>query len=213
MTDSKKPPTIKKMFADRMRREGKEKEFKANIRNKMAEEDSYWSHAQWKVMREMGYLAKDERKFYEEHLANEGKTKAQVKLKEERAEIVKEQIQETFEQAAASLPLECSPKEEIDWIRSHPAMARLNRDASKAKNIVITGTDILSAPHGVCPRQGAALALQHWANHPDEFFKMLLNDQKKNLDRQEEIGEEVETEADMSELKRMLKEAREGQTK
>lgn len=90
-----------------------------------------------------------------------------------------------FEAAFAKLPDKASVEVEVDWVRSHPAMARKARISRRAnatgETILIDEKDLLSAPHGPCPSKGAAIMLQNWVNQPDKFVITILAEQKKGL--------------------------------
>jgi hypothetical protein len=45
---------------------------------------------------------------------------------------------------------------------------------------MVTPDDILRAPNGMPPSKGAVFALQHWVNHPKEFYNEVLSQQIKD---------------------------------
>lgn len=78
--------------------------------------------------------------------------------------------------AIAKLPNSAPGARELNWIRNHPAMGRLSRNKMKGsiEKVVLKVEDIKDAPS-----QAAVQSLQHWANNPDEFHKMILQEQRK----------------------------------
>jgi hypothetical protein len=109
-----------------------------------------------------------------------GATEAEKKaiLRERNRELKKKQ---DYDKAIASLPDRASAAAEIDWIRNHEAMTRLDRiaDRTKATRIIITADDIAKAQHGPAPSRAAVNELQHWCNRPEDFYKMILTEKKK----------------------------------
>lgn len=87
-----------------------------------------------------------------------------------------------FHRLYAALPDHAAAATEILWVKNHPAMTRLDRmtlaEREKVERIILGSIDI-EAPHGKAPSKGAVQSLQSWCNRPDEFFKMILNEQKK----------------------------------
>ena len=109
-----------------------------------------------------------------------------------------------FESAVANLPATASPSVEMDWVKSHPAMTRKDRQKNTADKILITPDDILKAPNGKCPSRSAAQLLQHYANKPDAFFKELLSETKKAKSQEDEAEAEKRTLKTNSEIAEML---------
>lgn len=80
----------------------------------------------------------------------------------------------------AKLPASANPSSELEWIRNHPAMGRLDRIRDRDKNTrVILEIEDIHPVHGEAPSKAAVSMLQHWCNRPDEFYKNLLAEQKK----------------------------------
>ena len=108
-----------------------------------------------------------------------------------------------FEDAIADLPATASPSVEMDWVKSHPAMTRKDRQKNATDKILITPDDILKAPNGKCPSRSAAQMLQHYANKPDAFFKELLSETKKAKSQEDEVEAEkraIKTNSEISEM-------------
>ena len=112
-----------------------------------------------------------------------------------------------FESAVSDLPATASPSVEMDWVKSHPAMTRKDRQKNATDKILITPDDILKAPNGKCPSRSAAQLLQHYANKPDAFFKELLSETKKAKGQEDEAEAEkraLKTNSEISEMLDML---------
>jgi len=109
-----------------------------------------------------------------------------------------------FETAISDLPPTASPSVEMDWVKSHPAMTRKDRQKNTDDKILITPDDILNAPNGKCPSRSAAQMLQHYANKPDAFFKELLSETKKAKSQEDEVEAEKRAIKTNSEIADML---------
>lgn len=204
---SAKPVHPRKLFYQRMEREGRSKKFQARVKEIQTLTGKLWGQARDMVMKEpeWGYSAKTERKLHEEYLANLHKTSAQQEMDKIRDEIREERKLENFEDALASIPAATASRQvEIDWIRAHPAMTRKDRQSDKTKPVLIDANDILYAKHGPAPSRAAVQALQHWVNLPHEFHKQLLAEYKKSVEEQQ--AREAVADTGLSEIERLLKE-------
>ena len=197
-----KRPTTRRLFADRMVREGRKEELLA-LSKKLREEKGLPSAAaSWSAMRIMGYVdAETERIIHERH------EREQRATEEEAVQTAAET--KSFNEAMETLPDNCSEAEGIAWLRAHPAMSRLDRASDKTKPILIDGDDLLNPSHGAAPSKAWANALQHWANRPGEFFKQSLSESKKKTGEKEETASE-EVEDDLAEVEKLLKSVRAG---
>jgi len=199
---------VLKAFIARMTRDGRDMEWYKRIREAIASSGKRFGAVKWQVARDMGYTdGKTEWKLDEDFRNNIHKTSAEreaelKKVHEERLHALTD-----FEKACATLPPNAPPDQEIAWIRSHPAMSRLNRtDHDKgSRGIRLTLDDVLRAPHGKAPSQAAVHQLQHWANVPAKFFEMCLSEDKKKM---EEVEAEKAAMKDMglAEVERLLRE-------
>lgn len=81
------------------------------------------------------------------------------------------------------IPQSSTAARELAWIRAHPAMSRGARQGS---TVILTAEDVLSPPHGKAPSQSAVNQLQHWVNKPDEFFKQLMQVERKQISESSE---------------------------
>ena len=136
-----------------------------------------------------------------------GDKRLEAMLNMEAGQSSPEPITMTFEEAVATLPPYCDDRDEIDWIRAHPAMARKARHEAMGivDSIVVRTEDILSPPHGPAPSQSTAYALQHWVNNPDKFFSMVLQEQKKQLETERKRDENMDVEDDLDFIDQMIK--------
>jgi hypothetical protein len=165
-----------------MRREGRGKEWAATVRQVTRETGKKYGQASWEAMRRMGYEGpKRERQLHEEFLRDGQRTKLQQQVDREREEIEADRRNEDFEQAVRLLPDNAPISAELDWIGAHPAMSRKARQQDTGKDILIGPEDILFAPHGRAPSKAAVVALQHWGNHPEQFYRKLLWQQLNSL--------------------------------
>jgi hypothetical protein len=156
------------------------------------------------LMKEMGYLgATEERKLYRQWI--KGHPERALPGDPLKAEETKEEESarnQRFAEAVARLPDNAAPAEEIAWIRAHPAMCRLDRQASKG-DVLIDERDVLDPGHGRAPSKAAVMALQHWANRPKDFFRLLLTEDKKKSDDAD--TPKAETDMGLEEVERLLK--------
>jgi hypothetical protein len=197
--------SVRKLFGQRMEREGRYQEWVDRTKKLSLETNRGFSPCSWDAMREMGYEGPvKERALHEAFLSIEGQTKVQVQVQKERAEINEERKIEDFEEAVRSLPDLCSASVELDWIRAHPAMSRKARMRNNLDPVLITVEDVLLAPHGKAPAKSAVYALQHWANHPIDFFKTIISEQKKKAE--DGAGAALDPDEDLEGVERMLRE-------
>jgi predicted alpha-1,6-mannanase (GH76 family) len=191
--DAPSPEQVKmksgrRLFLERMRRDGRWREWQQKIKAKMAEMGKGFSVASWPTMREMGYVnSKTERELEAAYLDSLIEDKRKSKTEAIKEEIRRERSTANFEEAVGSLPAKAPYQEEIDWIRAHPAMMRLSKSKDKTKQVQITVDDVLCAPHGKAPSQSAVYMLNHWANCPGKFFEKILDEHKKIKDSNEQI--------------------------
>lgn len=174
---------VTKIFQQRMDRAGRLKDLNNRCKELMAETGKSYSTVRWQAMREFGYEGpKEEQALHAEYLASEREKLEEEVLGEslrQQAETAEEKEAREFEQAYQSLPLTASPASEIEWIRSHPAMSRMDRQSDKTKPVKITAED--ARHEGGCS-QSAVNQLCHWANRPGEFYKQLLQEHRKKIE-------------------------------
>ena len=202
MKATEKQSSVRKLFVERMRREGREQEWHTTVKAVMEETGKRFGQAAWEAMRRMGYEGPEkERQLHQEFLKKGQKSKLRQQIDREREEIREEKSEEDFAWAIRMLPDKAPASTEIDWIRTHPAMIRRTRRNS-LKDILITPEDILCAPNGVAPSKAAVSALQHWANCPHEFFKQVLGERTKLPE--ETRSSRYEDEPGSQEIRRLL---------
>ena len=205
-----KRPSVRKLFVERMKREGRGNEWSTVIKQVMENTGKRYGQAIWEAMRKMGYIGPEkEHQLHEEFQANGQKSNLQRQIDEERLQIREEIMTENFEQAVRTLPDKAPVSVEIDWLVAHPAMARWARETDKSKNILITPEDILFAPHGPAPSKSAAIALQHWVTFPQQFFKEILDEQIRQSEEVRIRQDEQESEG-LEEIEKLLKQIRGG---
>ncbi len=200
----------RKLFVERMKREGREQEWHERVRETIASTGKQFGAISYAVMREMGYVSPEkEREIHADYLANIHKTAAQAEMDRNRDEI-REEIKEytavvvrkTFEQALNDLPPNAPVRVETDWVAAHPAMMRRDRQ-DHDRPVIIDVDDVLHAPHGRAPSRAAVGKLQHWCNRPAEFHKQLLSEDKK-AEGGGGGGAGVEGDVDLAEVKQLL---------
>jgi len=126
-------------------------------------------------------------------------------ISEERKKERKKQLK--WLKAVNDLPDQASPSAELNWIRNHPAMSRLDRieDRTKTTRIILDVSDI-TPTHGQAPSKAAVSMLQHWCNRPDEFYKNLLAEQKKatKVDTDGSIVDDVENSTEVKNIDALI---------
>jgi len=182
-----KPKSTAHLFIERMDREGRGEDFRAAVKRLMADGLPYIS-ARPKAMKEFGYEGpKVERALAAKMEAEQAQAEQQRK-QEERWQMQREfgvEVREKrkaldFEEAMVGLPPVAPPDVELAWVRAHPGMTRLARMTDKTKQVDITGDDVRRPPHGPAPSAAAVAQLVHFANHPTEFYKQILQEHKKS---------------------------------
>jgi hypothetical protein len=174
MSNSPKKDTVAKLFADRIRREGREDEWKRVLAAVQTETGLGYGQARWEAMRRLGYQgAEDERRRHEEWLAAD-KSRTTAVIQSE-VQAITSRAEAEFEEALNQLPMTADPQVEVAWIRAHPAMARKARLVNPEERVLITADDVLRSSHGPAPSRSAAIALQNWSDNPGEFNKQLAS--------------------------------------
>ena len=141
-------------------------------------------------------------------MAKAGRPRLTPEQKAVREELRKEKRKQAkWVSAVNALPDQASPSAELNWIRNHPAMSRLDRikDRTKTTRIILEVGDI-SPTHGTAPSKAAVSMLQHWCNRPDEFYKNLLAEQKKatKVDSDGGIVDDVENSAEVKNIDALI---------
>lgn len=206
---SEKQPSVKKLFVERLTREGRRDEWRQAVRDAQRETGLQYGAAAWTAMRRLGYLdADNERALYAEW---------QASLKAKEQAVVEQQVEQkldaarldmSFEQALDSLPATADPRAEFEWIKGHVAMCRKSRMADDAP-VVITADDVLCASHGAAPSRAAAIALQNFASAPNEFVKQMASFVKRT-ESSDPVKDEFIADENLAEVERLLKEMSNG---
>lgn len=199
-----KKDTVRKIFVERMNREGRGKEWFATVKAVMAETGAKYHAASYEAMARMGY--EGPKREWEIHAKYVEEEQAKLKTPAEklREEIREERRIQNFEEALASLPSNATLDEVTKWIDAHPAMSRKARSNNPLKDVVITAEDIYPQ-HGTAPSKSAVHALQYWANHPAEFYKSVYAPVKKGTDQGAGSGVTAK-DVGIDEIERLLQE-------
>jgi hypothetical protein len=191
--------SLRDLFEAKLRRENRLDLF----RTRLLELESQGVHREAAIAQasgEFGRLSLEkERRLYCQYLAEQSFI-ARKKQESDVVSVAKQRREEhAYESAMDKLPNTANPAAELDWIRAHPAMTRLDRSILRGKSarIIVDVDDILNCSHGPAPSKSAVNALQHWCNRPDEFFKHLMSEQKKgNIKRGSALSSAMATRAD-----------------
>ena len=116
-------------------------------------------------------------------------------------------VKAKFELVVSEKQDRSTPRKENNWIASHPAMRRKDRDPED-KKVILTIEDILDAPS-----QAAVKKLQYWSNDPRKFFEMVQAAEKPapkpvvhKKEEKKEATKKVVHDPTLEEVEEMLKE-------
>ena len=116
-------------------------------------------------------------------------------------------VKAKFELVVSEKQDRSTPRKENNWIASHPAMRRKDRDPED-KKVILTIEDILDAPS-----QAAVNKLQYWSNDPRKFFEMVQAAEKPapkpvvhKKEEKKEATKKVVHDPTLEEVEEMLKE-------
>lgn len=195
----RKVEDIRKIFRRRMEREGRVKEYEAKIKEIQALTGKGFGQSQFPAMKHLGYQGpKEERELHEAWLQEEERKVEEAKF-------------QTFEEALRELPDKAQTNVELDWIATHPAMARRNRQVD-GREIRLTREDVLNPPQGKAPSRAAAIELQNWVNQPKKFFEYMMSVRKKEIGAVESVeSAAVTVDPGVDEIMSILKELKRGQ--
>ena len=203
-----KKATPRKLFVERMRRQGRGKEWDMSIKQVMAEESLSYNQAAPIVMKAMGYEGpSSERAIHAEYEANIHKTAMERERDTIQAEIKLEKRITNFEESLRDLPPNAPPVVEMNWVAAHPAMMRATKSGKKVE---LNAEDVLYPPHGKAPSVAAVSMLQYWANNVAKFHEQRLSEQKKKVDEGAGSGAATE-DAKLAEVELILKEFGDGE--
>jgi hypothetical protein len=169
------------LFRMRMQRDGREKELDELIA-KHKEQGKSRRQSICAAMREMGYPGPEK----ERRLWEAAKGKAMMNRRRQNNRDFKKKYYERrrmddIEKAILSLPQRAPVETEWNWVRNHVAMTRKKRQADREKLVEVSVVDVLEAGHGKAPSQFAAQMLINYVDSPDEFFKLVMGEDKKSV--------------------------------
>lgn len=178
-------------------REGRWAEYEASMAAKQAQHKN-WSTCLRETMTEMGYKpgeVEKERQKAREFLGLTPLAQAQriVAKAGPQADPLDD---EAYNAAFRGLPPTAPTSQELEWVGSHPAMGIRARTA-QVMHVVLKAKDLLDGEdHALCPSKRAALSLAFWVNHPMEFHRAMIGEQKKTQTTQGEVKQESDTTLD-----------------
>lgn len=191
MSENKpKKPDVRTLFVERMKREGREKEWLAKVREIQAEKGVKWGQATHPAMIALGYEGPEKER--ELALAHDAKS------------LPPDAAEGNLAEVRTRLPDRAPIAQEINWVLSNGAMFR--RARNRHDEIHVTLADVLGPPK--CPSKAALTLLQHCVNHPSEFYKQFLADMKRvTKDDNAANVDEVE-DLDLAEVEKILEEVK-----
>jgi hypothetical protein len=195
MTDKPKKKDVRTLFVERMKREGREKEWLAAIRGVRERTGKKHGQCVFEAMKLLGYEGPEKEREYE--AAYSAKLVEHVPASDSNLMEIRER-----------LPDRAPYEAEINWILSNKAMFRRARNRTKAEDVIVTLAEVLGPPK--CPSKAALTMLQICVNQPSEFVKRYLESMKKSAT--DDKGASVEEVADPSldEITQMLEEVAAG---
>jgi hypothetical protein len=184
---------VKKLFRQRLEREGRGAEYEALIKAIQAEKGIGYGQAQHMAMHKLGYPGPKE----ERALADKWASEQQA--------VAEEKVRHTFEEALSKLPPVADRLTELNWIRSHPAITRVARSVN-GQAILVTYADVMETSLGPAPSQAAARELQFWANNNEKFYTSYLKTELKKTAAGVEGESEKNRDPGVAEIERVLQE-------
>lgn len=195
--------TLYWMFAQRMRRLGQHKEFLDRVKYIKEQDKLKLYEARRMAMYEFGFKdSATERKLYELYQSEKQKDVEEELRKLASTELPPTQVQIDYDAAFNLLPNTAPAMTEIEWVRSHPAMSRLDRTPDGSR-VVLTVDDIICPPNGKAPSKSAVNSLAHWANDPGGFQKALIGTERKKA-ADSEADKPIVVDSGVEEIQRYL---------
>ena len=185
-----KPMSTEKMWELYEMSLGTHEEYKEEIKRTQKNSELRYSQARWAAMKRRGFI---DRKDLVNKMAVQQQsahlTASQESELEKKDEAKKIRDIKSYEKAVGSLPDTAELKDELDWVRSHPAMSRLGRGVvNEDGQVVLTDDDVLKPEFcKPAPSKAAVNMLQYYANDPKEF----MNKFGTRLMKTETKGEDV----------------------
>ena len=157
-----KKPDVRTLFRERMKREGRTKEWNETIRAVQAETGKQFGRIVYDVMKRMGYEGPEKER--------------ELAAAFESSQRPTDPAANNIDEIRKKLPDRAAIATEINWVLSNGAMYRraCNRNIEEIR---VTVADVLGPPK--CPSKAALTLLQHCANQPNEFYKQFMADMKR----------------------------------
>lgn len=181
---------VRKLFFERMKREGRVKEYQAKIKELQAQTGQKFGRVQYDAMKACGYTTPDEERALAES-ATSGAARDAAEADGTNIYTIRD-----------TLPERAPVAQEINWVMSNEAMFR--RARNRHDEIHVTVKDLLGPPR--CPSKAALTILQQCVNSPTEFYKQFFAEMKKQIGKDDDKGAETVEDADLADVERMLKE-------
>lgn len=193
------------IFEFRLEHEHKLAEYREELKRLCKDEGMNKLQAKKAAQKKFGYTSlKEEREKYVEWLKSPQDERKREATNERARRAHTKQRNLPFEKALSDLPPSANASDEMNWIKSHPAMSRKDRSRNATDRVLVTPDDIASSPNGPCPSRAAAQQLQHWVNRPEQFYKDVLSETKKAKARNDEAEEKERTSKTNKEINSML---------
>jgi hypothetical protein len=195
-----KEPNCRQLFVQRMERVGRKDEWDERIKVNVAA-GMFFSTAANCAMRGMGCLGMEDERRRQQYFLEHGQDEVAG------AVVPSENVANDplFDVVLRQLPDTATTNVELDWIGAHTAMSRKARSQNRA-DIVLSADDVMRPAHGRAPSKRAVNALQHWAQHPAEFYKGMMSEQKRKMRDDADGNATVVKDMGLAEVERILKE-------
>lgn len=185
-----------------MKREDRMEEYLEAIGHFQRSQGLLWGQARQRAAKNMGHVnAAKELELLRDHETEQLRAVERLRAEDEELALERrvqerdlEEELEAFDKIVESLAAGPT-SEDMTWVRTHSAMSRKQR---LGDDVVVTSEDIKDAPS-----RYAVNMLVNWVNEPKEFYKLVLQADKKRLqERSEEASESVED--DLSSIDELL---------
>jgi hypothetical protein len=187
----KKRPDVRRLFQERMERDGRGDEWRETVRSLMASTGKSFGQVRWEAMKKMGYT--DPKLEHQYH--------ADYEKSQRTAAIIADQSE--FDIAVASLPATAQGSSEMAWILSHPVMLRRAREDDDRTVILLNSHDLDGAPS-----RKAVTLLQWYLRSPSEMLKQVMSEMKKETTGGEAGQKGAQKDEDLDEVRRLLEEVK-----
>ena len=113
----------------------------------------------------------------------------------------KSQERKTFDTLMANLPNSVDLFDEIEWVKSHPALMR-SASLEKGAKVVLDFKDV---KFGDCPSKAAVHMLQNACNDPKEFYTKIFGKHEPRKNSEDETNVPLDKEFSLRELEEILR--------